>query len=191
MRFYPKKVLSLNRRLSDAGLSLVEMVLVGALGAIFVGLSSLAVKQLVDHALRHRVQGQLALEALNGLDTMLQFLRNARSNTVVLSGTAQYPWSNLQFDNLNAGQITHYQFSLSPDDSVAYMTVRTPNNIQLQPKPMMHNVAYLIFSFPRGDDPTLMTIAFRLRASTGANRFATIDRSSFVRLLPPSLQPGS
>jgi prepilin-type N-terminal cleavage/methylation domain-containing protein len=143
------------RRLHRQGYSLVEMMLVVAI----IGLVVFGAPTLTTHLVRfyqlHNAKVEIQRDARAALDLINRSLRQAQSYSIAIDQvTGQPPYSRISFTTVDNQTMLFYQ-----TDNRLYMVGRSTAAIS-------QNLRYIAFTYPRSDDPTIISVAMTMEKST-------------------------
>ncbi|MCX7941353.1 MAG: hypothetical protein N2555_06245, partial [Endomicrobia bacterium] len=126
--------------MNNKGWTLVELMII----VTMFGILSLSVSQIFLHIWRFyritHVQKELQEEARTIMEVMTRHLRNARSDTIVLSrfNPQQPPYSKIDFYTIDGSTVSYYQLNRNLYQRVGNMT----------PKVLSKSVTYFAVTFP-------------------------------------------
>jgi prepilin-type N-terminal cleavage/methylation domain-containing protein len=137
------------------GLTLVEMMVVVAI----IGFAVVAGPKLLVNAIRffqlHTAKVAIQRDARSSLEIINRFLRQAVSSSVVIDQLAgQPPYSRISFKGFDGKTFMFYQ-----QNSTLYQ-------VALSTTPIAKNLRYIAFTYPRSDDPTIISVAMTMEKST-------------------------
>lgn len=140
---------------SHRGFTLTEVLITVAI----LGITALVVPPLIVNAVRfyqlHSTKIEIQRDARATLDIVNRFLRQAKASTVVIDqATGQPPASRISFQTVEGQNIVIYQQGLS-----LYNTY--PSTIL-----MTNNLRFIAFTYPRTDDPTILSVAVTMEKAT-------------------------
>jgi prepilin-type N-terminal cleavage/methylation domain-containing protein len=149
-----------------AGYTLIEMMLtVAIVGIVAVGGPSL-LTQLIKFYQLHSAKIEIQRDARASLDILNRQLRQALSYTVGIDQVSgQPPYSRINFRTIDNRTISFYQ---SGHDlyQVSYSTTVIARNLQ-----------YIAFTYPRSDDPSIISVALTMEKSTYQGRYKALELS--------------
>jgi prepilin-type N-terminal cleavage/methylation domain-containing protein len=148
------------------GFSLMEAMMVVAIIGVVVFAVPRILVQTVNFYQLHEAKIEIQRDARASLDLINRFLRQAKSSSVVVDqATNQPPYSRISFTTLQGQSMMFYQSGTSLYQ-VAQSTVAISNNVH-----------YIAFTYPRTDDPTIMSVAITMEKSTYEGGFKALELS--------------
>ena len=152
--------------LKRSGFTLTEMMLVVAI----LGLVALSGPTLMTQIIRfyqlHNAKIEIQRDARVGLDIINRFLRQALSYTVTVDQiTGQPPHSRISFTTVDGRDMIFYQQGLTLFQ-VADSTTAISNNLR-----------YIAFTYPRSDDPSIISVAMTMEKATFQGSFKALELS--------------
>ncbi len=149
-----------------SGFSLVEMMIVVAiLGAIVMG-APVLFTQIYRFYQLHNAKVEIQRDARASLDLMNRFIREAISYTVVIDQvTNQPPASRIRFSTIDGQNIIFYQ-----SGNTLYQVNRSTTTLS-------QNLQYVAFTYPRSDDPTIISVAMTMEKSTYQGLYKALELS--------------
>ncbi len=141
----------LNRR----GFTFVEMMMT----CVIVGLIALTAPKLLTNLIQfyqlHNAKIEIQRDARVALDIINRFMRQARSYTVVIDQvTNQPPFSRISFTTTDGDYVSFYQ-----SGTTLYQVKTTTSTLS-------KNLHYIAFTYPRSDDPSIISVALTMERST-------------------------
>lgn len=136
------------------GLTLVELIIV----ITMIGILSLSVSSVFIQIWRfYRItlaQKELQEEARTIMEIITRNLRNAKSDTIVISryDVNQPPYSKIDFSTIDGTNYSYYQIN-----RVLYQKIG-----QQAPKVLSKNLSYFSITFPRSYEMNIISVAFTL-----------------------------
>jgi prepilin-type N-terminal cleavage/methylation domain-containing protein len=152
------------RRAASAGYTLIEVIIVVAL----IGLLSLVAPRLFLEVTRYlrmsNAQYEIQRDSKDALLVINRALRQAKASTIVISYKAgppdQPPYSWITFDKyVSDTAVRTIQFY--QQGQVLYM-VDQGN----APRPICKNLRYIAFTYPRTDDPYILSVSLTVEKAT-------------------------
>ncbi len=114
----------------------------------------------------HSAKVEIQRDARVALDLIDRFLRQAQSSTVVVDQvTGQPPYSRISFTTTQGQNMLFYQ-----QGATLYQVAQSTTVIS-------QNLYYLAFTYPRSDDPTILSIAMTMQKSTYQGAFKVLQLS--------------
>jgi prepilin-type N-terminal cleavage/methylation domain-containing protein len=140
---------------AKSGLSLVELLLVIAILGILAMVGPRMIISIIKFYQLHTAKLEIQRDARVPLDIVNRFLRQAKAASVVIDQiSGQPPASRVSFTTLDGQNMVFYQRGTS-----VYQVARSTAVIS-------QNLHYLAFTYPRSDDPTIISVAITMAHST-------------------------
>jgi prepilin-type N-terminal cleavage/methylation domain-containing protein len=138
-----------------AGVTLAELLMVVAIIGIIILIVPRLLTQGVRFYLLHNAKIEIQRDARAGLDLVNRFLRQAESSTVVIDqATGQPPYSRIRFTGIDGQNYKFYQQGTN-----LYQVARSSSVIS-------KNLRYIAFTYPRYDDPSIISVAMTMERAT-------------------------
>lgn len=126
------------------------MMVVAILGIVFT-MGPTLLTQVVRFYYLHLAKTEIQRDARASLDVINRFLRQAQASTVVVDqATGQPPYSRITFGLLDGTSMRFYQ-----QGQTLYQVNRSTIAIS-------SNLRYIAFTYPRSDDPTILSVAMTM-----------------------------
>jgi prepilin-type N-terminal cleavage/methylation domain-containing protein len=143
------------RTLHRSGYTLVEMMLV----VVILGIICMSAPSLFTHLTRfyqlHNAKVEIQRDARACLDIINRFLRQATSYSVVIDQVSgQTAYSRISFTTIDGQNMSFYQ-----QGTTLYQVARSTT-------PISKNLRYIAFTYPRSDDPTIISVAMTMEKAT-------------------------
>ncbi len=114
----------------------------------------------------HEAKVEIQRDARACLDLVNRFLRQARSATVVIDEAAnQPPYSRVSFTTVQGQPVSFYQ-----SGTTLFQVARSTTVIS-------DNLHYIAFTYPRSDDPTIISVAITMEKSTYEGGYKALELS--------------
>jgi uncharacterized protein (TIGR02599 family) len=137
------------------GFTLVEMMMTVAILGIIAMVGPEIIVQTIRFYQLHEAKIEIQRDARACLDLIDRFLRQAQSATVVVDqATNQPPYSRVTFTTIQGQGMSFYQ-----SGNTLYQVAQSTTVIS-------ENVQYIAFTYPRTDDPTIISVALTMQKST-------------------------
>jgi len=141
------------------------MMVVAVLGIVF-SIGPQALTQIARFYYLHTAKIEIQRDARDCLDTINRFLRQASATSVVIDQVAgQPPYSRIAFSLPSGGNMEFYQ-----KGTYLYQVGSSTNTIS-------GNVEFIAFTYPRTDDPTIISVALTMEKSTFEGRLKALELS--------------
>jgi len=141
-----------NRR----GVTLVEMMIAVAILGAVVLIAPAIFLQIQRINLLFTAKSGVQQDVRAGIDMMTRRLREAQAATVVIDSlSGQPPYSRISFTSVNGTDYSFYQ-----RNKELYISENGGA------KKLSDNLRYLSFTFPRSDDPTIVSVSITMEKST-------------------------
>lgn len=143
------------------GYTLVEVMLTVAIMGIVMMIGPRLLIQTVRFIQLHNAKVEIQRDARVCLDIINRFIRQAKGYTVVIDQAAnQAPFSRISFTTVSGQPVQFYQSGTQLYE-VTDSTVAISNNVR-----------YIAFTYPRSDDPSIISVALTMEKSTfeGGNK---------------------
>ncbi len=151
---------------NEKGYTLAEAMMVTAIIGLVVFLGPTLITHSVRFVQLHNAKIEIQRDARASLDLINRFLRQAVGYTVTVNqATGQPPYSRISFTTVGQQRMTFYQ-SGTTLYQVAQSTVVLSNNLD-----------YIAFTYPRSDDPTIISVALTMSKATYQGGSKTLELS--------------
>jgi prepilin-type N-terminal cleavage/methylation domain-containing protein len=148
------------------GYSLMEMMLVVAILGVIATVGPTLFTKVFQFYQLHNAKLEIQRDARAALDTINRFLRQGQSATVVIDQFAgQPPFSRISFTTTQSQSVMFYQ-----SGTTLYQVLQSTNAI-------CRNVRFIAFTYPRSDDPTIVSIALTTQKSTYQGLYKALQLS--------------
>lgn len=140
--------------MNKKGWTLVELIIIVVMfGVLSLSISSLFLQIWRFYRITH-VQKELQEEARTIMEVITRHLRNARSDTIVISrfNNQQPPYSKIDFYTIDGSTVSYYQINRTLYQKVGNMS----------PKILSRNVTYFAVVFPKSYEMNIVSIAITL-----------------------------
>lgn len=147
-------MVSKNRHL-QAGFSLTEvMIVVAILGVVFT-MGPTLLRQVMRFYYLHNAKVEIQRDARTCLDTVNRFVRQAQSSSVTIDQiSGQPPFSRISFSLIDGQTMSFYQ-----QGTTLYQVAQSTT-------PITRNLRFIAFTYPRSDDPTIISVAMTMEKAT-------------------------
>lgn len=134
------------------GYTLVELMMVVAIVGSVSTVGPLLLTQLQNFYLMTTARNDIERDARNSLDFMNRFLRQAVDGTIVIdTPSSQGPYSRIRFKHVDGRYV---EFRQNGNQLLAIVA----NNTTV----LSQNVVYVAFTFPRSEDPTIVSVSMTM-----------------------------
>jgi prepilin-type N-terminal cleavage/methylation domain-containing protein len=148
------------------GWTLIELMIVVAIIGIAAMIAPRMFEQVIRYYQLHNAKIEIQRDARASLDGINRFLRQAQSSTVNVDQlTGQPPYSRITFTTTSGSTMIFYQKGTS------LYEVGTSTTI------LSHNLHYIAFTYPRSDDPTIISVALTMEKSTFQGQYKALELS--------------
>jgi hypothetical protein len=135
-----------------------------------VGLVAFVAPTLMIHVVRfyqlHEAKVEIQRDARACLDLVNRFLRQAQSASVVIDQAAgQPPYSRVSFTTVQGQGMSFYQ-----SGTTLYQVAQSTTAIS-------QNVRFIAFTYPRSDDPTIVSVALTMEKATYEGGYKALELS--------------
>jgi prepilin-type N-terminal cleavage/methylation domain-containing protein len=139
----------------QGGFTLAEMLMVVAILGILALVGPRMIVNLVQFIQLHTAKTEIQRDARAALDIVNRFLRQAKGYTIGIDQiTGQPPYSRISFQTFEGRTMMFYQ-----QGTRLYQVDRSTTMVT-------NNLRYIAFTYPRSDDPTLLSVAITMEKST-------------------------
>lgn len=143
---------------------MVELMVTATVLALMVLIVSPLLLQMVRFFRINSAKVEIQRDARTCLDLINRFLRQANSATVTISNaTGQPPHSRIAFTTVSGTNFIYYQ----QNNKLFQVTTTTST--------LSSNLRYLSFSYPRSDDPTIISVALTMEKATIEGRTKALE----------------
>ncbi|MBI3549113.1 MAG: hypothetical protein HY078_08755 [Elusimicrobia bacterium] len=139
--------------------------------------------KLNDFFMMTTARADIENDARNALDTVNRFIRQAKDSTLVIStpsGSGGGIYSKIQFETIDSKIITFWQSGsnllmsiCSTDQTLGYPTC-TGGTTQ---STLTRNLVFIAFSFPRTDNPTIVSVSLTMGKNIQLSRKKVLELS--------------
>ncbi len=148
-----------------AGYSLVEMLMVVAITGILASVGPLLLTNLENFFLMTTARNDIQRDARVTLDTINRRLRQAVAGTIVIdTPSGQGPYSRIRFRHVDSRYV---EFSQS--GNTLTQIVGTTQSV------LSKNLVYIAFTFPRTDDPSIVSVSLTMGKSIQLGRRKVLE----------------
>jgi prepilin-type N-terminal cleavage/methylation domain-containing protein len=137
------------------GFTLMEALMVAAIIGFVVLIGPKTMVALVKFYQLHFAKIEIQRDARAALDLINRFLRQAKSTSVIIDqATNQPPYSRISFQTIDGENMMYYQ-----QGNTLYQVYRSTTVIA-------KSLRYVAFTYPRSDDPTIISVAVTMEKAT-------------------------
>jgi prepilin-type N-terminal cleavage/methylation domain-containing protein len=138
-----------------SGFTIIEAIIVMAIIGLFVMMGPRLLVNTVRFIQLHTAKVEIQRDARTSLDIVNRFLRQAQAATVVVDQVSgQPPFSRISFTTIQGQTMSFYQqwnkLYQGADSTI----------------PITSNLRYIAFTYPRSDDPTIISVAMTMEKAT-------------------------
>ena len=154
------------KRIDQSGFSLMEAMMVVAIVGLVAFAGPKIMIQVINFYQLHQAKIEIQRDARACLDLINRFLRQAKSSTVVVDQiTNQPPYSRVTFTTVQGQSMSFYQ-----SGATLYQGAQSTTAIS-------KNLQYIAFTYPRTDDPTIMSVAITMEKATYEGGYKALELS--------------
>jgi prepilin-type N-terminal cleavage/methylation domain-containing protein len=147
------------------GYTLTELLVVVAIVGTISSVGPALLKQLQNFYLMTTARSEIQRDARNSLDMMNRFIRQAIVGTIVVdTPTSQGPYSRIRFRHIDGRYV---EFRQSGSSLIQVID----NNTSVLSK----NLVYIAFTFPRTDNPTILSVSMTMGRSIQLGRRKVLE----------------
>jgi prepilin-type N-terminal cleavage/methylation domain-containing protein len=155
----------MRRARSRAGYTLTELMIVVAILGSVSTVGPLLLTQLQNFYLMNTARGEIGRDARTSLDFINRMLRQAVDGTIVIdTPSGQGPYSRIRMRHVDG---RYLEFRQSGSDLLAVVG----NNTSVLSK----NLIYVAFTFPRSEDPTIVSVSLTMGKSIQLGRRKVLE----------------
>ena len=141
------------------------MMVVAIIGIVAMIVPRLTI-QVVNFYQLHQAKVEIQRDARACLDLVNRFLRQAKASTVVVDQAAnQPPYSRITFTTIQGQTMSFYQ-----SGTIFYQAAQSTTAIS-------QNLHYIAFTYPRSDDPTIISVAMTMEKATYEGGYKALELS--------------
>jgi len=143
------------------GFSLPELAIVLAILGVIATLAPRIFIQAYRFYYLHAAKVEIQRDARASLDEINRFLRQGISTSMTIDqDTNQPPWSRIRFRTVQGQTIKFYQSG------------HTLYSVNVSTTVLSRNLQYISFTYPRTDDPTILSVSMTMQKDTyeGGNK---------------------
>lgn len=153
------------RQLKRAGYTLTEMMMVVAIVGIISSVGPLLLTNLQNFYLMTTARNDIQRDARASLDMINRNLRQAKHGTIVIdTPTGQGPYSRIRFKHVDD---RYMEFRQNGNQLVMVSS----NTASVLTK----NLVYIAFTYPRTDDPTIVSVSMTMGKSIQLGRRKVLE----------------
>ena len=147
------------------GYTLTELMMVVAIIGILAMVGPTLLVQMQNFFLMTSARYEVQRDARTTLDTVNRYLRQAVSSSIVIDTPAgQGPYSRIRFRHVDGRNMGFYQ---SGANLVQYIGDKT--------SVVSKNLIYIAFTYPRTDDPTIVSVSITMGKSIQLGRRKVLE----------------
>jgi len=148
-----------------AGYTMVELMMVVAILGLIASIGPMLLTQLQNFFLLTTARNEIQRDARGSLDTMNRYLRQARMGTMVIDTPAgQGPYSRVRFRHIDGRYMEFHQ-----NGKELVQVIDNANSV------ISRNLVYIAFTFPRTDDPSILSVSMTMGKSIQLGRRKVLE----------------
>ncbi len=148
----------IKRLKTTGGFTLTELMLVVAILGIVFSMGPQLLTQVTRYYYLHNAKIEIQRDARSALDTMNRYIRQATATGIRIDEVAgQPPYSQISFTTEAGVDMKFYQQGTN-----LYQVSRAVQSTVL----LSSNLRYIAFTYPRSDDPTIISVAMTMEKAT-------------------------
>lgn len=148
-----------------AGYTLTEMLMVVAIVGIISSVGPLLLTNLQNFYLMTTARADIQRDARVALDTINRALRQAQYDTVTIdTPSSQGPYSRIRFKHVDG---RYMEFRQDGNQLVQVSSITT--------SVVSKNLVYIAFTYPRTDDPTIISVSMTMGKSIQLGRRKVLE----------------
>jgi prepilin-type N-terminal cleavage/methylation domain-containing protein len=155
---------------SRIGYTLTELMLVVAILGIVMSVGPLMLTQLQNFYLMTTARNDIERDARSSLDILNRMIRQAVKDTIVIDTNGQGPLSRIRFRHVDGRYMEFRQ-----NGSKLEMLVQPVAGGAVNTSVLTNNLVYIAFSFPRSDDPTVISVSITMGKSIQLGRVKVLE----------------
>ena len=150
-------------------------MVVGIIGVLFAIGPTLLIN-LQNFYLTTTARGEIQRDARTALDTINRYLRQGKMGTIYIdTPSGQGPYSRVQFTHVDGRSMTFRQ-----NGNQLIQKIDTVESV------ISKNLAYLAFTYPRTDDPSILSVAITMNKSIQLGQRKVLELTiQKVRIMNP------
>jgi prepilin-type N-terminal cleavage/methylation domain-containing protein len=150
---------------SRRGYTMTEMMMVVAIVGILASVGPTLLIGMQNFFLMTSARYEVQRDARATLDTVNRYLRQAVSSTMVIDTPAsQGPYSRIRFKHVDG---RYMEFRQSGNELIQVIDNRTST--------VTKNLAYIAFTFPRTDDPSIVSVSITMSKNIQLGRRKVLE----------------
>ena len=154
-------------RANKKGYTLTEMMIAVAILGIVMGTAPAIFLQVQRFNRIYEAKNSIQRDVRTSIDAITRNLRQAYSSGVVIdSASGQPPYSRISFQSVNGKTYSYYQQGTNLFQTVDSATNRLSENLR-----------YIAFTFPRSDDPHIISVSITMEKATFEMRTKALQLS--------------
>jgi prepilin-type N-terminal cleavage/methylation domain-containing protein len=155
---------------SRLGYTLTELMLVVAILGIVMSVGPLMLTQLQNFYLMTTARNEIERDARASLDILNRMIRQAVKGTIVIDTNGQGPLSRIRFKHVD-GRYMEFRQNGTKLEMLIQPTAGGAVNTSVLTK----NLVYIAFSFPRSDDPSVISVSITMGKSIQLGRVKVLE----------------
>jgi prepilin-type N-terminal cleavage/methylation domain-containing protein len=155
----------MSKLLSRRGYTMTEMMMVVAIVGILASVGPTLLIGMQNFFLMTSARYEVQRDARATLDTVNRYLRQAVASTMVIDTPAsQGPYSRIRFKHVDG---RYMEFRQSGNELIQVIDNRTST--------ITKNLAYIAFTFPRTDDPSIVSVSITMSKNIQLGRRKVLE----------------
>lgn len=146
------------------GYTLTEMMLVVAILGAVSTVGPLMLTQMQNFYLMTSARNDIQRDARASLDVMNRFLRQAKQATILIDTDTGGPYSRIRFRHVDGRYMEFHQTGKKLVQTIGATTTTISDNL-----------LYIAFTFPRTDDPSIVSISLTMGKSIQLGRRKVLE----------------
>lgn len=148
-----------------SGFTFVELMIVVAILGVVSSVGPLLMTQMQNFFLMTTARNEIERDARAGLDTMNRHIRQAVDGTITIdTPSGQGPYSRIRFKHVDGRYMEFHQ-----NGNQLVQMIGSNQSI------ISRNLVYIAFTFPRTDNPTIVSVSLTMGKSIQLGRVKVLE----------------